>query len=274
MALTMQSPDALMYSPTMAPRHVSDAGLRVSSELLGTELASPLRRLAAFAIDGAILVVPSLLIAILVAWATLAVRQPAALQALTGLIGGRLNTPEQQRAAMRDLIPLMVDSHMPGTPAEVAVAYHQGDLDRAVEELRDQEIMIVLNVEGQPVGGSQKQIRIELGRLMPPGIRLASLYGLAALYFAWFTSRRLGATLGKRWLGIRVVRVDEGRLGFVMSFERFVGYAQIPASLFTALLDFWRDPNRRLPHDRLASTLVVRSRGTEAGPAATSSVPL
>ena len=158
MALTMQSPDALMYSPTMAPRHVSDAGLRVSSELLGTELASPLRRLAAFAIDGAILVVPSLLIAILVAWATLAVRQPAALHALTGLIGGRLTTPEQQRAAMRDLIPLMVDYHMPGTPAEVAVAYHQGDLDRAVEALRDREIMIVLNVEGQPVGGSQKRM--------------------------------------------------------------------------------------------------------------------
>ncbi|MCG6962329.1 MAG: RDD family protein [Acidobacteria bacterium] len=247
----------------MTTRHVSDAGLRVSHELLGAELASPARRLAAVAIDGAILLIPSLLIAILVAWATLAVRQPAALHALTGLIGGRLTTPEQQRAAMRDLIPLMVDYHMPGTPAEVAVAYHQGDLDRAVEALRGRDIMVVLNVEGQPVGGSDKRIRIELGRLMPPAVRLASLYGLAALYFSWFTSRRSGATLGKRWLGIRVERIDEGRLGFVMSFERFVGYAQVPASFFTALIDFWRDLNRRLPHDRLAGTLVVRTGSDE-----------
>jgi len=59
-----------------------------------------------------------------------------------------------------------------------------------------------------------------------------------------------------------VVRLDAGRLGLLESFERFVGYAQVPASLFTALLDFWRDPNRRLPHDRLSGTLVVRVRSS------------
>ncbi len=242
-------------------RNVTDSGLKVASDLLGAELASPLRRLAAFAIDASLLVIPSLVIAVLVAWATLAVRQPVALHALTGLISGRLSTPDEQRAAMRDLIPLMVEYDMPGTPPEVAVAWAEGDPDRAVEALGRRDIAVVLNVEKSRILTTDSpQIRIELGRLMPPLLRLASLYGLAALYFSWFTSRRGGATLGKRWLGIRVVRIDQGSLGLLMSFERFVGYAQVPASLFTAVLDLWRDPNRRLPHDRLAGTLVVRLR--------------
>ena len=51
---------------------------------------------------------------------------------------------------------------------------------------------------------------------------------------------------------LRVIRFGGGPFHWLDCFERFVGYAQIPATLFTALLDFWRDPNRRLPHDRLS----------------------
>jgi hypothetical protein len=29
------------------------------------------------------------------------------------------------------------------------------------------------------------------------------------------------------------------------------------------LMDFWRDPNRRLPHDRVVHTAVVRARGKQ-----------
>ncbi|MEN8163277.1 MAG: RDD family protein [Acidobacteriota bacterium] len=97
-----------------------------------------------------------------------------------------------------------------------------------------------------------------LGRLMPPLLRLITYYGFAALYFSWLTSRRSGATPGKRWLGIRVVRVDNRQLSLLESFEGFVGYFQIPASFGTAILDFWRDANRRLPYDRLSGTIVIR----------------
>lgn len=238
---------------------MTDTRLRLAPELVGVELASPRRRLAAFGIDAAILVVPSLVVAAAVAWAVLAVREPAALAALTDLMLRRTTTTEATRSAMRDLVPLLVEYDMPGTPPEMAVAYAEQDLDRAVEALGDRDIVITIQT-----GGSIRQVDgddtvlVELGRLMPPGVRLASLYGLGAVYFTLLTARRAGATLGKRWLGLKVVRLDGRTPDRLDSFERFVGYAQVPASLFTALLDFWRDPNRRLPHDRLSGTLVVR----------------
>lgn len=244
----------------MPERVITDAGLRLAPRLRGTPLASPLRRLAAFAIDAALLVVPSLLVALLVTWAVLAVREPAALRAIRHLISGSAGSAESNRAAVRDLVELMVRYDMPGTPATVVVAVESGDLDGAVAALGDRDVVIVLNTGSTVLGESSDVVRVELQRLMPTGLRLASFYGVAALYFSRRTSRRRGATLGKRWLGIRVVRLDQGALGLLESFERFVGYAQVPASLFTALADFWRDPNRRLPHDRLSGTLVIRVR--------------
>lgn len=243
----------------MADRSVTDAGLRLAPRLRGAPLASPGRRLAAFAVDAALVFLPSLAVALLVAWAVLAVREPAALEALTGMVSGRTDSPQAHRQAMRDLAPLLVRYDMPGTPAAVAVAIEDGDLDRAAEALVDRDLVIVLNVDQGAGGDHPDRVRVELQRLMPGGLRLASLYGVAALYFTWTTSRRGGTTLGKRWLGVRVVRLDLRPLGALESFERFVGYAQVPASLFTALADLWRDPNRRLPHDRLSGTLVIRA---------------
>jgi len=243
----------------MATRRVSDAGLRLSPGLHGAELASPRRRVAAFAIDVAIVAVPSVLVAVLVAWAVLAIREPAALAALGDLLSRRASTPEAARAALRDVVPLLVEHDMPGTPPETAVAFARGDLDGAVDALGDRDIVVALQVGDSAIrADAGRKIVIELGRLMPAGVRLAALYGVGALYFSLLTARRCGATLGKRWLGIRVVRLDGKPLGRIASFERYVGYAQVPASLFTALLDFWRDSNRRLPHDRLSGTLVVR----------------
>jgi hypothetical protein len=244
----------------MATRYVSDAKVRLAPELLGAELASPSRRTAAFAVDALLLWVPSMLVAVLTAFAVLAIREPAAYRALLSLLGGDVHTAAEHRRVNRDLVPLLVRYDMPGTPAEVVAAYERGEVERAAELIRDTDIVIVLNLGEQVVGGGDEHIQVELGRLMPFGVRLAAFYGVAAVYFTWFVSRRRGASPGKRWLGVRVVRLDGGVLSMLESFERFVGYAQVPASLFTALLDLWRDPNRRLPHDRLAGTLVVRVR--------------
>jgi uncharacterized RDD family membrane protein YckC len=89
-------------------------------------------------------------------------------------------------------------------------------------------------------------------------LRAAAVFGVGALYFTLLTRGRRGATLGKHLLGIRVVRLDGGRLSLRESFERFSGYFHIPSSLGLALLDLWHDPNRRLPHDRVVHTAVVR----------------
>jgi len=243
----------------VATRRVTDERLRLSPDLAGAELASPQRRLSAFGIDVAVLLVPSLAVAVAVAWLVLALREPAALAALTDLLLRRATTPEAAQSAVRNLVPLLVEYDMPGVPPEMALAYEEHDLDRAVEALGDRDLVITIQTgRSSPRMPADNVVMVELGRLMPPGVRLASLYGLGAVYFTLLTARRAGATLGKRWLGVKVVRVDGGRPGRLESFERFVGYAQVPASLFTALLDFWRDPNRRLPHDRLSGTLVIR----------------
>jgi uncharacterized RDD family membrane protein YckC len=210
------------------------------------------------AVDLAIVALPSLLVAVLAAWAMLALREPEALRGIATLITGRADTSEQVRTAHAALVPLCVRYDMPGTPAALVAAFDEEDLELATDILLEQNLVITLNAGGATATPEPGQVRLELERLMPSGLRLVSFYGVGALYFSWFASRRRGATPGKRVAGIRVVRLDGERLSLLVAFERFVGYAQIPASLLTALLDFWRDPNRRLPHDRLAGTVVVR----------------
>lgn len=105
-------------------------------------------------------------------------------------------------------------------------------------------------------------VRFPLERLIPQAVRGVALYGVAALYFGLLTRGRKRATLGKRVVGIRVVRLDGERLTLFESLERFVGYLHIPGTLFVGLVDFWRDPNRRLAHDRVVHTAVVRATRT------------
>ncbi|MCU0305749.1 MAG: hypothetical protein MUC56_16990 [Thermoanaerobaculales bacterium] len=177
----------------MATRWVTEARLRLAPELIGAELASPGRRLAAFAIDAAILFVPSVVAAAAVAWLVLALRDPAALAALTDLLMQRTTTADAARAAVRDLVPLLVEHDMPGVPPETAVAYAEDDLDRALDALGDRDIVITIQGGGSsPRNLADDVVLLELGRLMPPGVRLAAMYGLGALYFTLLTARRGG----------------------------------------------------------------------------------
>lgn len=84
--------------------------------------------------------------------------------------------------------------------------------------------------------------------------------GWVGVYFTLFLAWWSGQTPGKRFLGLRVVRLDGERLTLWVSFERFGGYA---AGLATGLLGFaqvfW-DPNRQAIHDRIAHTVVIRER--------------
>lgn len=104
-----------------------------------------------------------------------------------------------------------------------------------------------------------KTIRVEVSRLIPERYRALSLFGVLGVYFTLLTSW-WGRTVGKWVARIRVVRLDGHRLSLLESLERFGGYLHIPASLFLPLVDLWRDPNRRLPHDRSVHTAVIRTR--------------
>jgi uncharacterized RDD family membrane protein YckC len=85
-----------------------------------------------------------------------------------------------------------------------------------------------------------------------------AIFAAGALFFAlpWTFGR--GATIGNLLFRIRVVRLDGHRLGLLESFERFLGYLHIPATAGLALLGIWNDPLRRMPHDRVANTVVIR----------------
>lgn len=82
-------------------------------------------------------------------------------------------------------------------------------------------------------------------------------FGWAALYMTVFLSWWNGQTVGKKIMGIRVVRLDGERITWWVAFERAGGYA---AGLATGLLGFaqvWWDANRQAIHDRIVGTVVV-----------------
>ncbi len=67
-----------------------------------------------------------------------------------------------------------------------------------------------------------------------------------------------GQTLGKRLLGVRVMRLDGEPINWWVGFERAGGYA---AGFATGLLGFaqvYWDANRQAIHDRIVGTVVVR----------------
>jgi len=245
----------------VAVRYLSERPFRVSEELLGSPLASPARRGFAFAVDCAILVLPSVAVALAAGLAALAVTRPASLAALRTLVfRSHTAAPAEVRSALRELAPLLVDLDAEGLSAEIVAAVRAGDLDAAAAALEGRNLVVALSFsEHVPPASAAGAVRFPLERLIPAGVRGLALYGVAALYFGVLTRGRRGATLGKRVAGIRVVRLDGERLTFLESLERFVGYLHIPGSLFIGLGDLWRDPNRRPAHDRVAHTVVLRN---------------
>ncbi len=85
--------------------------------------------------------------------------------------------------------------------------------------------------------------------------------GWMGLYFTVFLTLWDGRTPGKRLLGARVVQLQGRRLGWWDAFGRFGGYA---AGVVTGMLGFLQvfwDPNRQALHDKIAGTVVIRTRG-------------
>jgi hypothetical protein len=83
-------------------------------------------------------------------------------------------------------------------------------------------------------------------------------FGWAAIYMSVFLSWWNGQTIGKRMMGVRVVRLDGEAITWWTAFERAGGYA---AGFATGLLGFaqiWWDSNRQAIHDRIVGTVVVR----------------
>jgi len=253
----------------VAERTLSEAPLRVSEQLRDATLAAPARRFLALALDFLLLVPPSFAVAAGAALLALRLQDPAAYAALPALYAHAPAHPAPD-AALAAIAPVLVEHDAPGLPPEVAVAVHHGDGAAAAALLRDLDFQFNLRIGGEEQTPLRpRTVRVEIAQLIPHGLRAVASYGVMALYFGLLTARRRGQTLGKRLFGIRVARLDGHRLSLAESLERFVGYLHIPASLGMSLLDLWHDPNRRMAHDRVAHTVVIRTARPSGTAAAT-----
>ena len=253
-----EAPGTEHTTDPLTARVVRSSAFHIHPDLEGQPLALPSRRIAAFAIDVALLLVPSLLVALVAAIGALAVREPESLDAAWRTIRNTTEDPAEERQLREQVAALLVRIDAQGVPPALALAVEEGNLTRAGEILEDYDI----NFQLGPGGGSPlraKQIRVDLDELIPGVLRGAALFGVAGLYFTLLTAggRR---TIGKRFMGTSARALDGRSLTLWDSFERFGGYFATAGTFGLGLLDLWREPNRRLAHDRLANTVVVDTR--------------
>jgi uncharacterized RDD family membrane protein YckC len=232
--------------------------LAVDADMLGKHLASPLRRLIAFVIDGLILLLPSIMVALCAAALSLWSTDPAALKAITDLLGRNAEEQRDEVRSLGQLAPVLVRLQAPGLPPSVALAVEEDNLTRAGEVLSEYDLDITLSMGDESAPVAPGHIRLEVEKLIPALFRSVSLLAVAALYFTFLLWGSRPATIGKWLAGIRVRRLDGRPLTLWESFERFGGYFASVGTLGVGILDLWRDPNRRLAHDRIANTVVLR----------------
>lgn len=241
----------------MGERYLSKAALESHHGLDGLRLASPRRRLAAMAIDVVLLFIPSVLATIAAAGVALALLDPAAFRAIRSFVDGASPDESARVERLADIAALLVRVEAEGLPPELLIAVREGDRDRAAMLLANQDIAFGSSSGSRHALG-EDQIFVDFQRLIPFGFRSLSTFGVAALYFVFFLTGRRRATPGKRLMRVEVLKLNGKPLSAWEAFERFGGYLASLGTLGIGLIDFWRDPNRRLAHDRIAQTVVVR----------------
>jgi len=82
--------------------------------------------------------------------------------------------------------------------------------------------------------------------------------GWAALYFSVFTAWWRGQTIGKKMVGIEVVKLDGDYPSLWESFGRYGGYGAGFATGLLGFLQIYWDPNRQAIQDKISETLVLR----------------
>ena len=83
------------------------------------------------------------------------------------------------------------------------------------------------------------------------------------LYFALTMYVTNGQTIGKKIVGIRVISIYHRRIGLWHCIERSLGYVASTLELGLGFLQIFWNPNRMTLHDRIAETLVIKTRITK-----------
>jgi hypothetical protein len=131
-------------------------------------------------------------------------------------------------------------------------------LRERVADLEDELVFTELQLQEAEEELDEDSAGGVLGWLIDIVDELGFGFGWAAVYATVLLSATNGQTLGKRLLGIRVIRLDGQPINWWVAFERAGGYA---AGFATGLLGFaqvYWDANRQGIHDRIVGTVVVR----------------
>ncbi|MEK9499736.1 RDD family protein [Gaopeijia maritima] len=94
-----------------------------------------------------------------------------------------------------------------------------------------------------------------------------SAIGLWSIYFTVALTVTGGRTVGKKLMGLRVLRLDGQPLNWWSSFERAGGYVAGVATGTLGFVQVFWDPNRQCVHDKIVGTVVVAD-GAEIEPGA------
>jgi uncharacterized RDD family membrane protein YckC len=246
----------------MKARTIDPSAVRVDEGLAGAALASPMRRFLAYAADWAVIVPISFGFFLLLLTASLRRTDPEALAGLKILAFVSDDSVAARREALVKALPLLVRKEAVVLPHHALEAVERGEVGTAAAELDGNSLLLAYNFghsQHAPKPGPKDAIRIQLENLLPSAMQPLALFAAGALLFVlpWTFGR--GATFGNLIFGIRVKRLDGHRLDLLEGFERFLGYLHIPATAGLALIGLWRDPLRRMPHDRIANTVVIRT---------------
>jgi hypothetical protein len=94
---------------------------------------------------------------------------------------------------------------------------------------------------------------------------IGSALGLWTFYFTLLLTLWRGQTVGKRFMRVRVLRLDGQPIGWWSAFERAGGYAAGVATGFLGFAQIFWDSNRQCIHDKISETVVVVD-GAERAP--------
>jgi uncharacterized RDD family membrane protein YckC len=80
------------------------------------------------------------------------------------------------------------------------------------------------------------------------------------LYFAISNYITNGQSIGKKILGIKIISIYHHRIGLWHCIERSLGYVASTLELGIGFYQVFWNPNRMTLHDRIAETIVIKTR--------------
>lgn len=244
-------------------RTVTDEPQAIAPHLMGAPLASFRRRMVAYLVD-------LILFGIVVGALFLGVsafdlhRQDPTFYSL--IQERRAATDSTTAARLTDELTMsflvLVHERCPDAlPGDVVAFVEARDLAAMERDFSDDDLMVAFDGGRTRMTGSQPRNLI-LGKdfLFGP---MSTFMSWGAFFVGWFTlwiRLTRGRSPGKFLFRMRVVRLDGKKPGWWDAFSRAGGYSASTATLLLGFLEAIWHPNRQAIHDKIAGTVVVKTR--------------